>query len=960
MWENEMKKKIIETINNITDNTPLLLIFYFWDQRTKKLKYEILHKDNNLNDYEKWYNNNFKNQETSFSKHALEKGLPLYKVFFSNNEISGKKISYYKLQEDNSLDYRKIKNKDVYDQGLKNYLEEHRKYFYQKFKKKTYYYFFGYKLGSFSFFNKSDALSTACSFLIEKDLNNTDLLLELIKSIFFVIGPYIIAKYLKEIEELTLKSAITSIIVDSFAHNIGAHSLSTIKWWIEKRVSKFLNEQIKLPKRKNTIGIVKIKQDEKSIENNILEFVAKRTSEIYKQIGINDMSNSENITTLQELIEYINNIERFLEIKGKFDDEIMPDDSFNFPVPLDHVFLPFFKFLREKSEFWSGAIRDISFGGEVKNLYHVLWNDLISNPMYLGTIAYSENIKKITFYIRIRRDGGEKSNLELFEFAKIDMSVIEDEMKKKKEQETGQEKKQTSNGIFSYNENGTIYNLIKLGKNHKEVREIFLQDKYNVYFPNGIIGEHAFFTVVENVLRNVKHYDYKDFNGEIKFVFEIDELQNNNWKDKLLKIGLFLNHPLKTKKVDDEKLDEFLKEESKKIIVDRISGKPKLGGNSQDKICTAMLLNGTFISVDKNFANNEWKDDFCNDKYCWTDFEIEEINNTKILKKIFYLWRGGTILELNSSKISELNNNEISKDNYNRYKFVVVNEQYENIIKELRKDNIIRLIVEKGKNSLEEEKLYKKWLKKLTGQDKLCVRLIKDKNTIGCFKINNYIKGNSNSDCKKCLEVELEHSSKSTNEDKLSIRNHGVLMEKILKKQIDSIGSVKSISNDKIFDFLETIYTKIVIIDNRVALRLKDKKNKRNMFKNKLNFVWREENEKEFNENDNITDENLNFLIIHLSFIEALINNEKSDGKVIKSFIEKYEKIKELLNKENFYLVITTGRGRGEFLENVPQDYKGKVIFRPIASILSAIEDGIMLNDDFQIKYNLCKVIYGS
>ena len=60
---------------------------------------------------------------------------------------------------------------------------------------------------------------------------------------------------------------------------------------------------------------------------------------------------------------------------------------------------------------------------------------------------------------------------------------------------------------------------------------------------------------------------------------------------------------------------------------------------------------------------------------------------------------------------------------------------------------------------------------------------------------------------------------------------------------------------------------------------------------------------------------------------------------------------------ENFLLVITSGRGRGEWVESVKHP---QITFRPIEAILNAFEDGISLKDDYQIKHNLCNLLFGS
>jgi hypothetical protein len=42
------------------------------------------------------------------------------------------------------------------------------------------------------------------------------------------------------IQEQNLKTAIISILVDSFAHNVSCHSLATLEWWIAQRSEEFL------------------------------------------------------------------------------------------------------------------------------------------------------------------------------------------------------------------------------------------------------------------------------------------------------------------------------------------------------------------------------------------------------------------------------------------------------------------------------------------------------------------------------------------------------------------------------------------------------------------------------------------------------------------------------------------------------------------------------------------------
>ncbi|MEM6805732.1 MAG: hypothetical protein AAF696_30315, partial [Bacteroidota bacterium] len=59
----------------------------------------------------------------------------------------------------------------------------------------------------------------------------------------------------------------------------------------------------------------------------------------------------------------------------------------------------------------------------------------------------------------------------------------------------------------------------------------------------------------------------------------------------------------------------------------------------------------------------------------------------------------------------------------------------------------------------------------------------------------------------------------------------------------------------------------------------------------------------------------------------------------------------------NIILVITSGRGRGDWFNATEHP---QITFRPIEAFLKAVEDGLSLRDDFQVKYNLCNVLFGS
>ena len=69
--------------------------------------------------------------------------------------------------------------------------------------------------------------------------------------------------------------------------------------------------------------------------------------------------------------------------------------------------------------------------------------------------------------------------------------------------------------------------------------------------------------------------------------------------------------------------------------------------------------------------------------------------------------------------------------------------------------------------------------------------------------------------------------------------------------------------------------------------------------------------------------------------------------------------------RDNFVLVITTGRGRTKWWTKLSEEenyssYRRFTNFRPVESIISAIEDAVNRRDDIEVKYNLVKVMFGS
>jgi len=862
-----------------------------------------------------------------------------------------------------------------------------------------------------------------------------------------VISPFHIYEFKFLLDKNYLKSSIISILVDSYAHNISAHSLVALKWWFEKRVNNY-DKRINIgdTNKKNIINSLENLKPSKICNKDLIE-CAKKSDIYYKILGSGDITNNFNYTSLLEIVKLIDpKMEKSLlsyEAKDREDESI---DLYRYPVPIDHGISKFIRFLRDKAAFWSGVTRDLPFGGEVKNLYDVLWNDFADNPLYLGTIAHSEGINKLNIGIELPCAGINGSD-----FARIDMSVIDFEDKLYSDKYAGiipiDRQALEYNGLENETDENRIsfskYSMVHPGKDHKNIREELQKNDYNVFFPGGVVGKHALFTIFENTIRNVKHLNITDdikkeglnFNIKIFPAKLIDQGQPSlgDHEHKLFKIEVYLNHDnmlfeLKKKKEKSEikRIKHILEEETEKPVSIE-GGSPRLGGNAQDKICAAMLLNNTFMSVEPyvkpditerdNYYYNTTK------KFFWIGFkdtltneELEKLNNytrqadvgfedvqNKLknnkgkLLKYFHLWKGDFIYPVSSFE-------NLHNENISRFKIIYINDDeiknQEQLLIELKKKGIIRIlnkidfdeisqdinvfknvinvtnieelsnkIIKMNElNSAEKYLIYLAWLKKFIDKEKIffykCSEKPEPKMIISDYKYKSI-----GTCSRKSKKIYFRHSGDTYGIDPYKIldyRSHGWMRDKIFCN--DNFGFyTDDKDNDIIYDivfdeFVEVLSTKICIIDKRVNNRIKNINKKKYSSLLNLNIYgeFNIENAKEKKEweelKENILLSCYNFLIIHLSFIESLgIREEK-----INNFFEDELKFNENNIPDKFNVIITTGRGRSRWIKFLDPAYKKITMFKPIESILDAVEHALTFKDDIQLKYNLSKLIYGS
>lgn len=810
----------------------------------------------------------------------------------------------------------------------------------------------------------------------------------------------------EKVDRQDIKTAIISIVVDSFAHNVGAHSLTALKWWIQKR-SELLEYKFRFGK--NT-AIQSLSPTEVSFED--LKDIAKQNAKFYRKIGRNDVK--PNIASLaalvkhlpQEMEEEMLSFEPILrDVKSEKSGKYRPQ----FPLPIDYAVWPFLEYMRDKSAFWSGVSRDIVYSGEAISWYDLLWRDFINNPLFLGTIAHSEGIHKLNIWLCIKDENGKVKEDGLF--AQIDLSLIDREIalieQLHEEQYESREELPAAPHEVAGIRYGN-YGFIRLSAQFERLKQA-LESLPEVFLPNGIIGKHAFYTIIENTLRNVKHFreEYKNMqeNGIQLWL----SVQETSFEDRprritadspnLFQFGVWLQHDIALVQPDiDESQQQpvffrYLSRLQENIV--NQYGQPNLGGNSQDKICASMLLNNTFKSVvetDPQHAKVGYWPYVHIESRIHTDKGIEtympptvplegEYLNQEIkeyllkypkgskgyIAKYLYLWKAESL-----KIIDEEEGLDPRGENLSRFRVIAAkNLSLADARERFRKQGVIRVVswedldLKEGQEEQWFEQAYVAWLQEWLGgkAEQLQALVSIRESPIGLITLNstgiNYLNYQSlyssfDAHLFEGRQMELAHGQ-SQGQEVCEVRSHGTFLKYFYSGVgFQGLATYQFNDNIKLLEMAEAWLTGISIIDNRIHKRLPN--SKRHVLDEQLNLrLFPEKDEVWTTHHKQLTGSNTNFLILHLSFIESF-QGQRYTANDIDSFVhEQIGSVEEL--PENFIVVITTGRGRSGWLETIEDP---KITFRPIEALVDAFEDGLSIQDFFQIKYNLMKVLMGS
>jgi hypothetical protein len=855
-----------------------------------------------------------------------------------------------------------------------------------------------------------------------------------------------------------ITNAVTAILIDSYAHNVSAHALSTLAWWYLRRADLLHDEETDwealLEHLKQDPFIDSQIVDE--FHNTISERVAKRRA---AELIPDHQGDQQQRVRLDSSVR-----------------EIRPEDGrhiIRYPGSLARELAQLLRFLTEKGAFWSGVTRDVNVGGKVSSLYSMLWYDFINNPFYLGTIAKTEDIMHVKLRIVLYEPGlaDEEPLRTAFHrktfkpendgiFAEVNLIDPRPSLHTRDAQ-TPHEK--------------TLSTFVKKGKEFEHFREKLKDVK--LFLPGGIVGRHAFYTMIENEIRNVKHYNHEELirirkeGLTLAIGVQLWSLRQNE-KQEVYRISIWLDTPTRLVNDNNEHLIVRKWEALAGEIFDKKSYMPLLGGTYQDKVCAAFLLNSNFSQVQAGDRNPDrdnardtglhrryypWVRPACSalkgpEPYTHIDFKVSFNNPTKskerkieygpyqydtrteetpiladnlpqigLLKKIFYIWRGEHMLEW-KPEFAAMAGTEASWDNPARYHIVYLSESLPAMQDERgqpldplhslrRRDGVVRIARGTISAAGEKERYaegYKLWLNTLLGSQPLyALRVMENGKPFYMLALQNdggklrfveedlenpppegslneavlaALRKPENERFRREWPIAIEHKEDIAGTDGrpcIRYRNHGIYKSQFLPRQ----HARNSVDKPLMMELFETLATKVCIFDNRIHHRMRLDKAQRgereytDFLRDSLKLaIHKEHLPKDGNwlsvlsEGDRDFLQNCHFLVMHLSYIESILpakipHISAQDRSNVGLFLQKCI-IPLVGQRDNFFFVVTTGRGRNEWWASLDEEaykpYANFTLFRAVESLLTAIENSVSMKDDLELKYRIVKILYGS
>lgn len=549
-----------------------------------------------------------------------------------------------------------------------------------------------------------------------------------------------------------------------------------------------------------------------------------------------------------------------VKIKRDFEEIVNKDNKLNDTIK----YMPqFMKYLIEKSAFWNSTIGGTATDSQFISIYDLLNEFFVDNKLFVDCLSHYEGAKTVELMIKIN----EKP------FETLEKS--------------------------------------------KELKDELL------YLPGTITGKQAFYTILENVIRNAKHSNENI--SKIELFIEIDTKDEYGFY-----FTIWLNSPSLKLENNDKCTFENVKSKLDEDII-KEDGNPYLGGLSQMNQCARYLLFGNW-SGDEKINNKELDPYITPIKILNNNCDKSKCAECKICIgwKIF-VWKGETLYNSNNDKITD---SHLLEDNIKRFRFILTKDgkTFRGKVKTVKKDK-------NNEANNEPENVYKRFLEKVVSKDLYDAYVETD--TIFMANGSNVL--NRNSLCGVCFQhgkTEKGNNISFGSDGPLSCwfdidgNNGEIKLKKECEKQKEMIE----------LKIKEVLLTKVIIIDDILNDLLK--KNYHQNLKifqyneietlDIINKIWPEE-------------EKPKILLVHFTYLEKY-KKEKPGNSMNGFYMEFYP-------ESDGFLFITSSRGNMELLRN--DKINENILFIPRIALINAITKSLDKNDEFGIKYNIINVLLG-
>jgi len=662
------------------------------------------------------------------------------------------------------------------------------------------------------------------------------------------------------IQKQLLRNASVAIIIDSFAHNIAAHSLvrflnflDTKDEWHIKVFRDIVQKMDRLKKLLNPENVDKIL-------TGIDEIITETTDPICNEYGRGWCN------------EYLS-LKKYLE------------------------------FLKDKATFWNGLISEIYvFYGTRMSLYDIL-AQLLANHLFIGTIAEDLGVTGINLFVNGTNWGG--SSLDDYNFPYVPYCPY------------------AKNRYFNCTKKILDYEPISEDMNTNKLEEV------TCYLPGGIIALHAFYTIVENIIRNIKWS--KNINGPI-----IDLHIHFKEQTPFYEFNIGIDCECDTKNITEDLINPL-----NSSILDSNTSIAIKGGISQSKICAVIIRGFELIRVDQPVNSI---------KPSLIKIDEKKLKKNKIFWK-FHMWQAVLSVLFDKNFVEKIKK---GKENPYRAKFILVPQTEEELFIDIDKSKLpMRVVKLPNKNNPiinNEEALYKEWLNNwLEGGNykilpegkkslfKKYVFCLKKKKGDFTFKVYHF--GDSN-DYKKAVAENL-----------ILARGHYIFKNQFVNED----NKIKAPT-----ELIETLATKIDIVDNELFTLWKKICNKYEKSPQAMQTytyatlflrIVKEERTKKKIDTLMKDGNHKHIFIVHLAMIDAIYGKTDKERNNFVSNALKYYK----------YIVLTTGRGREEAYANLDKHNKEKTKFIYRSEFENCFRVALEEHGEeiFSLKYFLVKKLLG-